>query len=1055
VRWLFNIIIVLIYAKTKGEKSVSSNARLMIHRNTMARSIKILSSQEIRVFESPPVFNNEQRKKIFSLNKLLLNQLELYKTPETKVGFVLQQGYFKAVNRFFPVKKFHKSDIEFIARRLNISITKLNMNQYLKSSMGRHQETILQTLGYSKFNTSMKEQLKTEASLLMSRQIKTRLIFMSLVDYLRIKKIQVPGYNVIAEIITETLKSFENTLINIVSQTLKVEEAELLDSLLEKDTPNDEEPSNYSRYTITLLKKHSHSIRAGDIKENIQDYEFLELLFEHVKPIVTRLNLTTEIIKYYADIVFRSQVFQISRRDEKRYLYLLSFIVDNLYELNDMLVVKLNKSIQQALNYGNSEHEKSLFEDRITRAEAMKNISKEYKSKKETMKLLKKIMFDNNSSYEQKVSSSIDILKSFEENEKVDEHLLIIDREVSRIIKNADYYDILEGKSRSLQTKISPIIHHFNFDENTSNPTLLNAIFYFKNKKGRIDDKAPLDIFEDKELDVLYNDDGKLRVSLYKILLFVKISHGIKSGALNIHYSYEYRAFEEYLIDLKSWNEQRANYISRSGLENVENFLELDKNLRKRLKHQYKVTNLNIENNSNKYIKVDKEGNLSLTKYETESPEEIINLFPQNTYISIFELLASVDRMTDFLSSFSHLERKYSKNTPKDNTLFAGIIGYGCNLGIRKISQISKDINVNKLVNTTKWRFSISNLHEANNEVLKLIGDFKLSKIFKKVKNRTHTSNDGSKRGISVESINANKSFKYFGMKDGIVINSFIDESHRLFYSTVISPAERESAYVIDGLLHNEVVKSDIHSTDTHGYNEIIFAITHLLGISFAPRIANFKKQYLYSFDYVANVKKLGYKIVPDRKINTKIIEENWNNILRLITTLKTKKVTASQLFKRLSSYSRQHPLYRAIKEFGKIIKTLFLLKYIDDVELRKDIQKMLNKIESSHRFGRAVSYSDSKELKYANKNEQLVAEGCKRLIENSIICWNYAYLTDMIANAPSEEARKELIGTIQNKSVVAWGHINFQGTYDFSESALSNKFNFNLKKLLDVSIEL
>jgi site-specific recombinase XerD len=49
-----------------------------------------------------------------------------------------------------------------------------------------------------------------------------------------------------------------------------------------------------------------------------------------------------------------------------------------------------------------------------------------------------------------------------------------------------------------------------------------------------------------------------------------------------------------------------------------------------------------------------------------------------------------------------------------------------------------------------------------------------------------------------------------------------------LLHSTVISSAEREAAYVIDGLMHNDVVQSDIHSTDTHGYSEVIFASTYL-----------------------------------------------------------------------------------------------------------------------------------------------------------------------------------------------------------------------------------
>jgi TnpA family transposase len=93
-------------------------------------------------------------------------------------------------------------------------------------------------------------------------------------------------------------------------------------------------------------------------------------------------------------------------------------------------------------------------------------------------------------------------------------------------------------------------------------------------------------------------------------------------------------------------------------------------------------------------------------------------------------------------------------------------------------------------------------------------------------------------------------------------------------------------------------------------------------------------------FDSPSSLKTLGYNVLPKKKINTKIIREHWDYILRLITTIKLKEATASQLFKRLSSYSRQHPLYRALKQFGRIIKTIFLLKYIDDVELRQMIEK-------------------------------------------------------------------------------------------------------------------
>jgi hypothetical protein len=99
---------------------------------------------------------------------------------------------------------------------------------------------------------------------------------------------------------------------------------------------------------------------------------------------------------------------------------------------------------------------------------------------------------------------------------------------------------------------------------------------------------------------------------------------------------------------------------------------------------------------------------------------------------------------------------------------------------------------------------------------------------------------------VRVDSLNANYSFKYFGKEQGVAAYTFRDERDLLWYSTIFSAAERESAYVIDGLMHNEVVKSDIHSTDAFGFSELVFAVSHLLGFSYAPRFKNLPRQRLY-----------------------------------------------------------------------------------------------------------------------------------------------------------------------------------------------------------------
>jgi hypothetical protein len=86
-------------------------------------------------------------------------------------------------------------------------------------------------------------------------------------------------------------------------------------------------------------------------------------------------------------------------------------------------------------------------------------------------------------------------------------------------------------------------------------------------------------------------------------------------------------------------------------------------------------------------------------------------------------------------------------------------------------------------------------------------------------------------------------------------------------------------------------------------------------------------------------------------------------------------------------------------------------------------------------------------------KEEQLIADGCKRLIENSIICWNYLYLSKLINNAESHHQKADLIKTIKNSSVVVWRHINLQGEYNFSEEVLKNFIEFSLPEILELQM--
>ncbi len=179
-----------------------------------------------------------------------------------------------------------------------------------------------------------------------------------------------------------------------------------------------------------------------------------------------------------------------------------------------------------------------------------------------------------------------------------------------------------------------------------------------------------------------------------------------------------------------------------------------------------------------------------------------------------------------------------------------------------------------------------------------------LPQIYRRSRKVLHTSSDGQKFEVRQPSLNASYSFKYFGQGQGVSAYTFIDERNILWYSLVFSASERESAYVIDGLMHNDVVKSDIHSTDEHGFMEAIFCITHLLGLSYAPRFKNLGKHVLYHFRSRKD-EGVGWEIMPTKYVNEKAICASWDDLLRLVATIRLKEETASNIFRRLNSYSR------------------------------------------------------------------------------------------------------------------------------------------------------
>jgi hypothetical protein len=100
------------------------------------------------------------------------------------------------------------------------------------------------------------------------------------------------------------------------------------------------------------------------------------------------------------------------------------------------------------------------------------------------------------------------------------------------------------------------------------------------------------------------------------------------------------------------------------------------------------------------------------------------------------------------------------------------------------------------------------------------------------------------------------------------------------------------------------------------------------------------------------------------------------------------------------------------------------------------------------HRFTRAVSVSNPREFLQAEKEEQEIAEACKRLIKNCIICWNYLYLSQKLEDTEDTASREAFLEAVAGASAVSWQHINLLGEYDFSDEKLQDTVGIKPPKL-------
>lgn len=318
--------------------------------------IKILEDSKRKEFDKPPKFSYPQRKIMFSLPPWGEMEYSILQNVNTKVGLIMQIGYFKASNRFFKIENFIKDDFMYILRAYKLSIIEFDVfKEAYIFSLYPHRQIILKNFGIKSYGEPQKRLLYQETTRLLKKQVNPQSIFFSMASYLRSHKIEVPTYFALATILTKSLRERDVILADIIESQLKSDTKDLFDKMLSVD-----EDSNEKKYFLTQLKKAKEVMKPSAIRANIVDYKALKDHYVQIKDLLPLLDISDEMIQYYAHFVIKAQVFQVVRRENK-YLMLFCFIVYQYRILGDILVDTFLKATQQFENVAQRESKESVY----------------------------------------------------------------------------------------------------------------------------------------------------------------------------------------------------------------------------------------------------------------------------------------------------------------------------------------------------------------------------------------------------------------------------------------------------------------------------------------------------------------------------------------------------------------------------------------------------------------------------------------------------------------------------------------------------------------------
>jgi TnpA family transposase len=541
---------------------------------------------------------------------------------------------------------------------------------------------------------------------------------------------------------------------------------------------------------------------------------------------------------------------------------------------------------------------------------------------------------------------------------------------------------------------------------------------------------APMGLVTDTWRPYMREPDGSISRRYYELCTLWHLRSALRAGNIWVAHSRRYANPDTYLIPPAEWPRWRPEVIKQTGTPSdgaarlTERDAELDSTMAQ-VEHFLARKDSHVRIEDNQIVLSPLEADPRPATAEALA-QHITERLPR---VALSELLMEVDTWTHFSRHLLHAADAEMPRPTHFSPLYASLVAHACNFGLDQMAHLS-DLAYDHLAWCTTWYLREDTLKAAFTALVNYHHTLPLSQAWG---SGTLSSSDGQRFPVSGKNRHARRMPPPLGYGMGLTFYSWTSDQLSQYGTKFVPVTVRDATYVLDELCNNETeLPIREHTTDTAGATEIIFALFDLLGFRFAPRLRDLHDRRLFVSGAIDMQRYPRLQPHLPGRINRPRILDWWDEMVRAAGSIKLGWVTASLLVQKLQAYPQQNALARALQEYGRLARTLHILRWYAYPEERRRFLRQLNKGEALHDLRAFLMVANKGQL-HQSRGEALAQQAlCLNLVTNAVIVGNTVYMAAVV-----EQLKREGYPVQESDLTHVWptryAHINVYGKYHFN----------------------